>query len=148
MLFHLNDGCTSHTTADTKCCKTLLGTLLLHLMKECNKDTCSRCSDGMSECYRTAVRVELLFNIDTEVFSDCNRLSCECFVCLDDIEVFDLISGLGHNLLCSRNRSDTHDRRINTCKSAAYKCSHRLNTKFFSFFFGHYTDRCSTVVDT
>ena len=117
-------------------------------MKQCNKDTASGSSNRMSKSDRTTIRVELLVNIDSQILTYCNRLCCECFVCLDDIEVLNLHACLSHNLLGRSNRSDTHNLRSYTCKCASYESSHGLNAKLLSLLFAHNNDCCCTIIDT
>ena len=56
-LVHLYDCGAAHAAADTKCCKTFLSTLCLHLMKQSNKDTASGSTYGMSESNCTTVGI-------------------------------------------------------------------------------------------
>ena len=58
-LVFLNDCRTSHSTTDAKCSKTSVRSTLLHLMKQCNKDTASRSSYRMTKCDCTTVYVYL-----------------------------------------------------------------------------------------
>ena len=102
----------------------------------------------MSECDRTAVRIQLSVNIDTQFLAYCHGLCCECLISLNNIEVFNLIACLSHNLLRCRNRTDTHNLRSASCKSAAYESCHRLNTQFFCLLLAHHYDGCRTVIDT
>ena len=102
----------------------------------------------MSKSDCTTVRVQLPVYIDSKILTYCNRLCCECFVCFDDIEVFNLHTGLSHYLLSRSNRSDTHNLRSYTCKCACYESSHRLNSKFLCLFFAHNNNCCCAVVDT
>jgi len=103
----------------------------------------------MSKCDCTTVWIQLLINIDSKILTNCYRLSCECFVCLDDIELgYITHTSLSHSLLSSCYRSDTHYLRTNTCKCASYESSHRLNTKLLSLLFAHNNDCCCTVVNS
>ena len=102
----------------------------------------------MAQSDSTAVGVQLLIYIDAQFLTNCYGLCCECFVSLDDIEVFDLHTGLSHYLLGRSYRADTHNLGTNTSQSACYESSHRLNAQLLSLLFAHNNDSCCTVVDT
>ena len=101
----------------------------------------------MAECNRAAVGVKLLVYVDAKLLADCYGLCRKRLVCLNDIEIFNLVAGLLHNLLCSRNRTDTHNLRSAACKCARYEGSHRRYAKFFRLLLAHHNDSSCTVVD-
>ena len=67
-----------------------------------------------------AIGIELFVHIDTQVFAHCYGLSRKSFVRLDDIEIFDLHTGLGQHLFGGCHRADTHHLGTNACQSACY----------------------------
>ena len=102
----------------------------------------------MTESDGTAVRVELLINIDAQILAYRNGLSRKSLISLDDIEVLDLVAALCHSLAGSCHGADTHYLGTNTCKSACHEGSHRLNAQLLSLLLAHDHDSCRTVIDT
>ena len=79
---------------------------------------------------------------------NCYRLCCECFVCLNQVEVADFVAGFLHYLAGCCNRSDTHNAGFYACQLACYPGSHRLYAQLLCLFFAHNDQRCRCIVDT
>ena len=110
-ILNLYDCRAAHAAADAKRCKTGLCTLRLHLVKQCDKNAAAGSTNRMAERNRAAVRVKLLNHIDAKILANRNGLRRKCLVCLDNVEIRNLHSGLFENLLRGGNRTNPHNFR-------------------------------------
>ncbi len=101
----------------------------------------------MSQSDSAAVGIQLLIHINAQILAHSNGLSGKCLVGLDDIEIFNLHAGLGHDFPGRRHRADTHNFRAHTCQSSCHKGSHGLHTQLFRLLLAHHYDGSRTVVD-
>ena len=101
----------------------------------------------MAKCDSAAVYIELC-KVKAKGLTNSDRLRSESFVSFDKVEVSDLHACLIENFVCSSDRTKAHNFRLNATESACYPCCHRCDAQFFSLFFAHYYNGCSTVVDT
>src|SRR3954471_4962590 len=97
----------AHATADAKRGKPALGVPLLHFMEQRDKHARTRCTDRMTERDGPAVHVHLL-RVPAHLPIDRDRLRCERFVDLEQIEVFHVPSRAREAALGSGYRPHAH----------------------------------------
>ena len=100
----------------------------------------------MAEGDSAAVDIDFI-HIKAEFAAAVYSLSCESFVGFDKVEVFNFEVGFRQGFAGRRNRTGTHDGRVDTSRCIAYDFCHRFETEFFGFVSRHDDEGGSTVVD-
>lgn len=140
------DASRALAAADAESSQAVFAADFFQAVEQCNEDTSAGSSDRMAESDSAAVDVDFA-HVEAEFTNDVYGLCCESFVSFNEGEIVSCEAGFFQGFAGRRNRSDTHDGRINACGSVAYNFSHRFEAEFSSFFSGHDYECSCAVVD-
>ena len=101
----------------------------------------------MAQSDGAAVDVQLVL-VKAQSLADCDGLSCECLVGLDQIHIINGQAGLCHDLLGGSDGAETHDLRLDACQSTCDPSSQRLDAQLLSLLLAHDDQSSSAIVDS